>query len=66
MCCACCAANHARWSVAWRNDNPRHAYGPYPSDVSAEDFKLFDADEWTLLERDLPDMYSMPKNVTVK
>lgn len=33
---------------------------------SAEDFKLFDADEWTLLERDLPDMYSMPKNVTVK
>lgn len=52
--------------VAWRNDNPRHAYGPYPSDVSAEDFKRFDADEWTLLERDLPDMYSMPKNVTVK
>ena len=52
--------------VAWRNDNPRHAYGPYPSDASAEDFKLFDADEWTLLERDLPDMYSMPKNVTVK
>ena len=52
--------------VAWRNDNPRHAYGPYPSDASAEDFKLFDTDEWTLLERDLPDMYSMPKNVTVK
>lgn len=52
--------------VAWRNDNPRHAYGPYPSDVSAEDFKRFAADEWTLLERDLPDMYSMPKNVTVK
>ena len=52
--------------VAWRNDNPQHAYGPYPSDVSAEDFKRFAADEWTLLERDLPDMYSMPKNVTVK
>ena len=52
--------------VAWRNDNPRHAYGPYPSEGSAEDFKRFDAAEWTLLERDLPDMYSMPKHVTVK
>lgn len=27
--------------VAWRNDKPSHAYGPYPSDSTAEDFKLF-------------------------
>ncbi len=52
--------------VAWRNDNPRHAYGPYPSDSTAEDFKRFFADPWTRFECDLPDMYAMPKNVTVK
>lgn len=52
--------------VAWRNDNPRHAFGPYPADASAEDFKRFFADSRTLFECDLPDMYRMPRGVTVK
>ncbi len=52
--------------VAWRNDNPRHAYGPYPSDASADDFKLFYQDSFTIFENDLPDMYTMPKNVKIK
>lgn len=52
--------------VAWRNDNPRHAYGPYPSDSTAADFKLFFDDAQTIFENDLPDMYRMPKGVTVK
>jgi hypothetical protein len=43
--------------VAWRNDNPNHAYGPYPTDPSADDFKLFHTDPFTLFEPDLPDMY---------
>lgn len=52
--------------VAWRNDNPLHAYGPYPGDASADDFKQFYKDDFTLFERDLPDMYKMPKGVTVR
>lgn len=52
--------------VAWRNDNPRHAYGPYPSDSSAEDFKVFYQDPFTLFENDLPDLYTMPKKVKVR
>lgn len=57
---------HCSMVVAWRNESPRHAYGPYPSDASADDFKLFYQEPWTLFETDLPDMYTMPKNVTVK
>ncbi len=52
--------------VAWRNDNPRHAFGPYPADASADDFRLFYRNPRTLFERDLPRMYTMPKRVTVK
>lgn len=52
--------------VAWRNDNPNHAYGPYPSDSTAEDFKVFYNDPNTLFERDLPKMYVMPARVTIK
>lgn len=52
--------------VAWRNDNPRHAYGPYPSDSTADNFRRFFDDPWTRFECDLPDMYTMPRNVTVK
>ncbi len=53
-------------AVAWRNDNPRHAFGPYPSDSTAEDFRRFFADAWTLFEQELPDMYAMPKNVRIE
>lgn len=52
--------------VAWRNEKTSHAFGPYPADVSAEDFKTFYNDEFTLFERDLPGMYRMPAGITVK
>lgn len=52
--------------VAWRNDNPNHAFGPYINDVSAEDFKLFYKDEHTLFEKNLSNMYVMPDNIVIK
>ncbi len=51
--------------VAWRNDNPKHAFGPYIGDTSANDFKVFYRDEHTLFEKDLPNMYVMPNNIVV-
>lgn len=47
--------------VAWRNDNPNHAFGPYPADASAADFKAFYNNPATLFESDLPNMYSKSK-----
>ena len=52
--------------VAWRNEKPSHAYGPYPSSPCAADFVKYYKDVKTLFQRDLPDMYSMPKGVKVK
>mgnify|MGYP003293982044 CR=1 FL=1 len=42
----CLPALKGQWCsmvVAWRNEKPSHAFGPYPSDVSADDFRLFHA-----------------------
>ncbi|MDR1527371.1 MAG: hypothetical protein LBS46_06855 [Dysgonamonadaceae bacterium] len=47
--------------VAWRNEKPAHAFGPYPGDASAADFVLFYKDPFTLFEKDLPAMYRMPE-----
>jgi len=47
--------------VAWRNDNPNHAFGPYPADNSSADFKIFYESPVTLFESDLPPMYQFPK-----
>jgi len=52
--------------VAWRNEKTSHAFGPYPADISAEDFKTFYNDKYTIFERDLPRMYMMPDGITVK
>jgi mannan endo-1,4-beta-mannosidase len=52
--------------VAWRNEKTSHAFGPYPADISAEDFKLFYNDKFTLFERDLPKMYVMPDGIIIK
>ena len=60
---SCLPALRGRWCsmvVAWRNEKPSHAFGPYPSDVSAEDFKVFYADPLTLFLHDLPPMYGKP------
>lgn len=51
--------------VAWRNERTGHAYGPYPSDASASDFKTFFNDNSTIFENDLPKMYAMPEGITV-
>ena len=51
--------------VAWRNEKTSHAFGPYPSDISAEDFKTFYNEKYTLFEKDLPPMYVMPEGITV-
>jgi mannan endo-1,4-beta-mannosidase len=51
--------------VAWRNEKTSHAFGPYPSDASAEDFKVFYNDKYTIFEKDLPHMYIMPGGVTI-
>ena len=52
--------------VLWRNSRLNHAFGPYPSDASASDFKVFYDDPYTIFERDLPDMYKMPKGIGVE
>lgn len=52
--------------VAWRNEKPSHAFGPYPEDASTPDFKLFFASKHTLFEKDLPNMYTRPQGVVVK
>ena len=51
--------------VAWRNEKTSHAFGPYPSDISAEDFKTFYNEKYSLFEKDLPNMYVMPEGITV-
>lgn len=58
--CNCLSVLRGKWCsmiVAWRNDNPSHAFGPYPEDASAEDFKAFYNDPLTLFLNDLPDLY---------
>lgn len=45
--------------VVWRNESARHAFGPYPGDPSAEDFKKMYSLPRALFESDLPDMYSL-------
>lgn len=52
--------------VAWRNEKPSHAFGPYPSDATAGDFEEFYQDDETIFLHDLPSLYDMPKNIKVK
>ncbi len=52
--------------VAWRNEKTSHAFGPYPADISADDFKTFYNDKYTIFEKDLPHMYVMPEGITIK
>ncbi len=45
------------WVLVWRNGRPDHYYAPYPGQTSAENFKKFEADPFTLFMGDLPKMY---------
>jgi len=53
--------NNIRMSyvLVWRNDpkSTTHFYAPYPGQASAEDFKKFYDDPYTLFENDLRDIY---------
>ncbi len=46
---------------AWRNDNRKHHYVPYPGHPSGADFQEFYRHQNTLFETDLWDFYKMPK-----
>lgn len=52
--------------VMWRNESESHAYGPYPGDNSAADFIKMYGTKTFKFEKDLPQMYSMPKNFEIK
>lgn len=43
--------------MVWRNGNTSHFYAPYAGHASEEDFKRFYADETTLFEGDLGNIY---------
>ncbi|WP_416308140.1 glycoside hydrolase family 26 protein [Neptunicella sp. SCSIO 80796] len=50
--------------MVWRNankqrENKDHFYAPYPGHPSADNFKQFYADPYTLFEDSLPDMYRL-------
>lgn len=48
--------------MVWRNANVKHHYASYPSHPSAPDFVKFFKNPFTLFEKDLPNMYELPKN----
>lgn len=45
---ASAATRQLSYVMVWRNGRPDHYYAPYPGQASAEDFKTFAADPWTL------------------
>jgi mannan endo-1,4-beta-mannosidase len=57
-------SNNLRLSyvLVWRNDktSPTHYYAPFPGHSSVPDFLEFYNDPFTLFEKDLPKMYTMP------
>jgi mannan endo-1,4-beta-mannosidase len=47
--------------MVWRNAWPGHFYVPYPGHEGVDDFLEFVADPMILMERDIPDLYRMPR-----
>ena len=45
------------WVLVWRNAGKRQNYAAFPGSASAENFKAFEADPFTLFMEDLPKMY---------
>ncbi len=68
----CAKGQRVSMIVMWRNkyvgsnENDRHFYSVYPGHPSEEDFRTFYNDPSTFFSKDLPDMYSMPKNYEVR
>ena len=58
--------------VTWRNkyvgtdENDKHYFSVYPGHPSAADFVSMYRQKNTFFRSDLPDMYKMAENVTVK
>lgn len=50
-------ARKASYMLVWRNFDKKHHYAPYPGHISEEEFKKFEADEFTWFLDELPDMY---------
>ncbi len=50
-------ARKASYMLVWRNFDTHHHYAPYPGHPSEEEFKKFEADEFTWFLDELPDMY---------
>jgi len=48
---------HIAYVMVWRNANTKHHYAPYSNHSSAEDFKTFYTDPYTLFESDLKGIY---------
>jgi len=45
------------WALVWRNQSESHHFAPYPDHRSANDFKIFYNNSFTLFESDLHQMY---------
>jgi mannan endo-1,4-beta-mannosidase len=43
--------------MVWRNASEKHHYAPYPNHTSVQDFIKFYSDDYTLFEKDLPNVY---------
>ncbi|TXF88413.1 beta-mannosidase [Neolewinella aurantiaca] len=56
-------ASRIAWALVWRNDNKQHHYAPYPEHLSAEDFKVFAANEEVMMLDELPVIYPQDKPV---
>ena len=50
-------ARKASYMLVWRNFDTKHHYAPYPGHASEEEFKKFEADEFTWFLDELPEMY---------
>lgn len=50
-------ARKASYMLVWRNFDTKHHYAPYPGHGSVDEFKKFEADEFTWFLDELPDMY---------
>ncbi|MEM6316736.1 MAG: glycosyl hydrolase [Bacteroidota bacterium] len=57
-------ARKIAFAHTWRNDRPNHHWVPLPESPNHDSFKAFYEDEFTLFERDLPDMYDCSTLVT--
>lgn len=50
-------AKDLAYALTWRNDRQNHHWVPLPESPNHPDFVNFHADEFTLFESDLPDLY---------